>query len=97
MDNENITYSEIQLKNIVKKIEKFNKDDQSIILNIISRCETNYKSPLITEVKNGTYVNLSKLSSKTITFILHFLTIKEENNQINKLRQENKIENKIEN
>jgi hypothetical protein len=78
----------IELEKLKKHIEKLNKSDLMIILNIISRLE-DYKAPLITEIKNGTYINISKLSENTIKNLNYFLKIKQENDDINKMKNKN--------
>jgi hypothetical protein len=78
----------IELEKLKKHIEKLNKSDLMIILNIISRLE-DYKAPLITEIKNGTYINISKLSENTLKNLNYFLKIKQENDDINKMKNKN--------
>lgn len=79
-----------KLNKLMKDIEKLEKQDWYIILNIISRFD-NYKPPLITETKKGTYINLSVLNDSSIKNIEYFLKIKKENDKINKLKEKNKI------
>ena len=79
----------INLNKLMKDIEKLEKQDWYIILNIISRFD-NYKAPLITETKNGTYINLSVLNESSIKNIKYFLKVKEENDKIDELKEQNK-------